>query len=58
MLPEILDAGEITVGGNYLSSSFGSSLEALIQMHTPIRDVPVAQLVEIVSDLTTMSSVC
>ncbi|KAL8583253.1 hypothetical protein ACOMHN_043088 [Nucella lapillus] len=37
----------ITVGGNYLSSSFGSSLEALIQMHNPIREVPVQQLVEI-----------
>ncbi|KAK7476272.1 hypothetical protein BaRGS_00032465, partial [Batillaria attramentaria] len=37
----------ITVSGNYLSSSFGSSIEALIQMHGPIRNVPVAQLVQI-----------
>ena len=50
VLIEVLDAGQITVGGNYISSSFGSSLEALIQMHSPIRHVPVGQLVEIVSD--------
>ncbi|BFZ10183.1 hypothetical protein BsWGS_13221 [Bradybaena similaris] len=37
----------ITVTGNYLASSFGSSIEALIQMHGPIRDVPVAELIEI-----------
>ncbi|XP_076445234.1 inositol polyphosphate 5-phosphatase OCRL-like isoform X2 [Babylonia areolata] len=37
----------ITVGGNYLSSSFGSSLEALIQMHQPIRELPVDQLADL-----------
>ncbi|KAK7107287.1 inositol polyphosphate 5-phosphatase OCRL-like isoform X2 [Littorina saxatilis] len=37
----------VTVSGNYLSSVFGSSLEALIQMHCPIRQVPTTQLVEI-----------
>ncbi|XP_055887832.1 inositol polyphosphate 5-phosphatase OCRL-like [Biomphalaria glabrata] len=37
----------ITVSGNYMTSSFGSSIEALIQMHGPIREVPVAELIEI-----------
>lgn len=37
----------ISVSGNYIASSFGSSLEALIQMHGPVRDIPTAQLVEI-----------
>ncbi|XP_060063309.1 inositol polyphosphate 5-phosphatase OCRL-like [Ylistrum balloti] len=37
----------ITVGGSYIPSSFGSSIQALIQMHGPIREVPVAQLIEI-----------
>ncbi|XP_005098372.1 inositol polyphosphate 5-phosphatase OCRL isoform X2 [Aplysia californica] len=37
----------ITVSGNYLISSFGSSIEALVQMHGPIREVPVASLIEI-----------
>ncbi|GFN84722.1 inositol polyphosphate 5-phosphatase ocrl-1, partial [Plakobranchus ocellatus] len=37
----------ITVSGNYLISSFGSSIEALVQLHGPIREVPVAELIEI-----------
>ncbi|RUS72880.1 hypothetical protein EGW08_019354 [Elysia chlorotica] len=37
----------ITVAGNYLISSFGSSIEALVQLHGPIREVPVADLIEI-----------
>ncbi|BFZ24676.1 hypothetical protein BsWGS_27714 [Bradybaena similaris] len=37
----------ITVNGNFLSSTFGSSIEALVQMHGPIREVPVANLLEI-----------
>ncbi|XP_059142806.1 inositol polyphosphate 5-phosphatase OCRL-like [Physella acuta] len=37
----------ITVSGNYLTSTFGSSIEALVQMHGPIREVPVADLIEI-----------
>lgn len=37
----------ITINGNFLPSCFGSSIEALIQMHHPIREVPEAQLVEI-----------
>ena len=38
----------ITVAGNYLPSCFGSSLETLIHLHTYIREVPVAQLVDLV----------
>ncbi|XP_069133751.1 inositol polyphosphate 5-phosphatase OCRL-like isoform X1 [Argopecten irradians] len=37
----------ISVGGGYIPSSFGSSIQALIQMHGPIKEVPVAQLIEI-----------
>ncbi|CAL1542649.1 unnamed protein product [Lymnaea stagnalis] len=37
----------ITVGGNYLISTFGSSIEALVQLHGPIREVPVAELIQI-----------
>ena len=39
----------MTVSGNYLPSVFGSSLEALVHMYGPIRDVPVAKLVDLVS---------
>ncbi|KAH9491544.1 hypothetical protein Btru_030906 [Bulinus truncatus] len=46
-LEDILVLHLITVSGNYLISSFGSSIEALIQMHGPIREVPVAELIEI-----------
>ena len=38
----------ITVTGNYLPSCFGSSLETLVHLHTYIREVPVAQLVDLV----------
>ncbi len=38
----------ITVSGNYQPSCFGSSLETLVQLHTYIREVPVAQLVDLV----------
>lgn len=37
----------ITVAGNYIPSCFGSSLEALVHMPGPIRDVPVAKLIEL-----------
>lgn len=37
----------ITIGGSYIPSAFGSSIQALIQMHGPIREVPVAQLIAI-----------
>lgn len=39
----------ITVSGNYLPSCFGSSLETLVNLHTYIREVPVARLVDLVS---------
>ena len=38
----------ITIGGKYLPSCFGSSLETLVHLHTYIREVPVAQLVDLV----------
>lgn len=41
----------ITVTGNYLLSCFGSSLETLVNLHTYIREVPVAHLVDLVSKL-------
>lgn len=37
----------ITINGNFIPTSFGSSIEALIQMQRPIREVPVAQLVDL-----------
>ncbi|XP_052827352.1 inositol polyphosphate 5-phosphatase OCRL isoform X2 [Octopus bimaculoides] len=37
----------ITVSGNFIPTSFGSSIEALIQMQQPIREVPVAQLIDL-----------
>jgi hypothetical protein len=38
----------IPITGNYIVSSFGSSIEALVQMHGPIREVPTDQLVDLV----------
>lgn len=35
----------ITVTGSYTPSCFGSSLEALVRMHVPIRDIPVEVLI-------------
>ena len=43
-----LNGHHMTVSGNYIPSSFGSSIEALVQMHGPIREVPVADLIELV----------
>lgn len=43
----------ITVTGNYLPSCFGSSLETLVHLHTYIREVPVAQLVDLVCSTST-----
>lgn len=37
----------ITVTGQYLPSCFGSSLETLVNLHTYIREVPVAKLVDL-----------
>ena len=39
----------IAVSGNYLPSCFGSSLETLVHLHTYIREVPVAKLVDLTS---------
>ena len=39
----------ISVSGTYLVSCFGSSLETLVNLHTFIREVPVAKLVDLVS---------
>ena len=40
----------ISITGDLLSTCFGSSLETLIHVHTYVREVPTAQLV----DLTTV----
>lgn len=37
----------ISISGNYIASSFGSSIEALVHMYGPIRDVPTAQLIDL-----------
>lgn len=37
----------MSVSGNYLPSVFGSSIEALVRMYGPIREVPVATLVDL-----------
>ena len=37
----------ISIAGNYLPSCFGSCLETLVHLHTYIREIPVAQLLEI-----------
>lgn len=37
----------ITVSGSYLPSSFGSSIEMLVRMFNPIREVETAKLIEI-----------
>lgn len=37
----------VSVSGNYLPSVFGSSIEALVRMYGPIREVPVATLVDL-----------
>ena len=33
---------------NYIPSCFGSSIEALIQMHGPVREVPTSLLLDLV----------
>ena len=48
----LLDSAHISISGNYLVSCFGSSLETLVHLHTYIREVPVADLL----DLTLTSS--
>ncbi|ESO88961.1 hypothetical protein LOTGIDRAFT_106380, partial [Lottia gigantea] len=46
----VLHLHGVPVTGNYLPSSFGSSIEALIQMHGPIRELDIPKLVEIVNN--------
>ncbi|XP_051877747.1 inositol polyphosphate 5-phosphatase OCRL isoform X2 [Pristis pectinata] len=48
-----LDRGKdyfLTIGGNYLPSCFGTSLETLCRMKKPIRDVPVTKLIDLDDD--------
>ena len=47
----ILNSRQVSVSGNYLPSVFGSSIEALVRMYGPIREVPVATLVNLVSSV-------
>ncbi|KAJ1528351.1 hypothetical protein ONE63_006771 [Megalurothrips usitatus] len=45
-----LDGGKdifITVTGNYERSCFGSSLEALVHISVPVREIPIGKLVEL-----------
>ena len=37
----------LSVTGNYLPSCFGSSLETLVHLHTYIREVPTAELLDL-----------
>lgn len=37
----------ITVSGSFEPTSFGMSLDSLVLMHAPVRDVPVAQLIDL-----------
>lgn len=46
-----LNRRQVSVSGNYLPSVFGSSIEALVRMYGPIREVPVATLVDLVSSI-------
>lgn len=46
-----LNSRHVSVSGNYLPSVFGSSIEALVRMYGPIREVPVATLVNLVSSV-------
>lgn len=46
-----LDRGKdyfLTIGGNYLPSCFGTSLDTLCRMKKPIRDVPITKLIDLV----------
>ena len=48
----------MSVSGNYVPSVFGSSIEALVRMYGPIREVPVATLVDLVSALFILLGSC
>ncbi|XP_069049892.1 inositol polyphosphate 5-phosphatase OCRL isoform X2 [Lepisosteus oculatus] len=48
-----LDRGKdyfITIGGNYLPSCFGTSLETLCRMRKPIREIPITKLIDLGED--------
>nr|XP_006812142.1 PREDICTED: inositol polyphosphate 5-phosphatase OCRL-1-like [Saccoglossus kowalevskii] len=48
-----LDGGKdffISISGNYIPSSFGASIEALVRMHGPIREIPIELLFQMESD--------
>ncbi|XP_067903661.1 inositol polyphosphate 5-phosphatase OCRL isoform X1 [Heterodontus francisci] len=48
-----LDRGKdyfLTIGGNYLPSCFGTSLESLCRMKKPIREVPITKLIDLDDD--------
>ncbi|KAG2463704.1 OCRL phosphatase, partial [Polypterus senegalus] len=48
-----LDRGKdyfLTIGGNYLPSCFGTSLESLCRMKKPIREIPVTKLIDLVDN--------
>ena len=45
----LLNTRQVSVSGNYVPSVFGSSIEALVRMYGPIKEVPVAILVDLVS---------
>ncbi|ELT95411.1 hypothetical protein CAPTEDRAFT_130250 [Capitella teleta] len=52
-----LDGGKdlfITVSGNYIPSSFSSSIETLVRMFKPVTDVETGSLIEIVSASTSL----
>lgn len=37
----------LSVSGKYIPSCFGSSLDTLVHLHTPIREVPTAELLDL-----------
>ncbi|XP_029463285.1 inositol polyphosphate 5-phosphatase OCRL-1 isoform X2 [Rhinatrema bivittatum] len=48
-----LDRGKdyfLTISGSYLTSCFGTSLEALCRMRRPIREVPITKLIDLGED--------
>ncbi|XP_030064572.1 inositol polyphosphate 5-phosphatase OCRL isoform X2 [Microcaecilia unicolor] len=52
-----LDRGKdyfLTISGNYLTSCFGTSLEALCRMRRPIREIPVTKLIDLEKSIMQM----
>lgn len=48
-----LDQHQVSVNGNYIPSSFGCSIEALVRLFCPISEVSEAKLQELVSTACT-----